>query len=132
MSTTVGLSDLLRQLGVVYSAKYIGVASESELMPGGGLWNASFCSKKGTACFSYYQGKAIRCEPSAEDVLYCLCSDIAASSQPFQAWAREFGYNDASIKARQIYDACILNTKKLERIFSADEIEQIGVLLQDY
>lgn len=52
--------------------------------------------------------------PKLSDVLYCLFMDSEARNTCFEDWCSDFGYSDDSIKARDIYNACIQNAIKLK------------------
>ena len=53
------------------------------------------------------------CAPTNYDLLSALRSDCSSTSQSFPQWCEEFGYNNDSIKALGIYNACQENDKKL-------------------
>jgi hypothetical protein len=58
--------------------------------------------------------------PKSQDVLHCLFMDSEASETTFSEWCSNFGYDNDSIKAREIYDACQKNTDKLKKAFKDD------------
>jgi hypothetical protein len=49
---------------------------------------------------------APHCAPDAYDVLCSLHSDAILSDQPFADWASDLGYDDDSIKAKAMWEAC--------------------------
>ena len=53
--------------------------------------------------------------PKLDDVLYCLFLDSEAHESCFQDWATNFGYDEDSIKAKNIYEACLDNYFKLKK-----------------
>jgi hypothetical protein len=53
--------------------------------------------------------------PKLEQLLYCLFLDSSAHEVSFRDWCFEFGYDEDSIKAESIYDACIENYFKLRK-----------------
>ena len=65
-----------------------------------------------------------------DDVLYSLVLDSQFSNETFDDFCDNFGYNNDSIKANEIYRACQKNSKKV-RTFIKD-LEQAGELFQDY
>ena len=65
-----------------------------------------------------------------DNVLYSLILDSQAGSESFDDFCDNFGYDNDSIKANEIYRACRKNTKKV-RTFLKD-LEQAGELFQDY
>lgn len=60
--------------------------------------------------------------PSAYDVLACL---IKYDPGTFEEFCCEFGYNEDSRTAERIYVAVIKEYKQLERIFTAEQIEEL-------
>jgi len=44
--------------------------------------------------------------PKIEDILYSLQVDSGALDEPFKDWCSNFGYDDDSMKAKKIYEAC--------------------------
>ena len=56
-------------------------------------------------------------EPSAEDVLDCLCSDYwtLENGNGFEEWAEELGYDTDSRKAERTYRAVSRQSDKLRR-----------------
>jgi hypothetical protein len=70
--------------------------------------------------------------PTAASVLYCLLSDASASRESYKDWCDEFGYESDSIKALNIYNQCIENAEKINKIFKPTLIEQLSSLLEDY
>lgn len=64
-----------------------------------------------------YDQLAVVCikRPKLSDVLNCLFMDSEARNTCFEDWCSDFGYSDDSIKARDIYNACIQNAIKLKK-----------------
>ena len=54
---------------------------------------------------AYSQGSAFTEEPTAEDVLSCLCQDAAGleNNPAFEVWAPEYGFDADSRKAERIF-----------------------------
>lgn len=70
--------------------------------------------------------------PTAASVLYCLLLDASASEENFKSWCDNFGYDSDSLKALSIYNACIENAEKINKIFKPATIEQLNTLLEEY
>jgi hypothetical protein len=68
--------------------------------------------------------------PTFDDVLSCLLTDSLASETSFSNWCGDFGYDDDSIKALDIYRGCCESAKKL-RLAGVD-IAAEKIRLQDY
>lgn len=70
--------------------------------------------------------------PTQANVLYCLLSDMEAIEYTFDDWCANFGYDTDSRKAEKIFHACMEEGKKLLKIFTKDQIEELREVLQDY
>lgn len=70
-------------------------------------------------------------KPTKKDILYSLImSDVRGMN--FDDFCNEFGYDNDSIKALKIYEACQKETKAFYNMFDEEEREILGELLQDY
>jgi hypothetical protein len=65
-----------------------------------------------------------------DDILYCLILDADCGTYSFDDFCSEFGYDDDSIKATEIYKACQKNGKKVKKFIP--NIEEARELFQDY
>lgn len=65
-------------------------------------------------------------------VLWALIMDIGGVDEGFEAWCESIGYDYDSRKAEAIYNSCLETKKKLEKIFSSEEIELIKKITEDY
>jgi hypothetical protein len=75
--------------------------------------------------FDYYTGAGMRYKdgfkegrpiaPKIKDVVYSLLADSSAIYQSFHDWCNDFGYDEDSRKALNIYLACQANAVKLQR-----------------
>lgn len=70
--------------------------------------------------------------PFAAGVLYSLVLDISADDMSFSDWCGEYDYDNDSIKALTVYNACCDNAKRMRKIFTREQIEKLSELLQDY
>lgn len=70
--------------------------------------------------------------PFAASVLHCLILDSSADDMSFSNWCDDYGYDTDSIKTLTVYNACCDNAKRLRKIFTRDQIEQLREVLQDY
>jgi len=71
-------------------------------------------------------------KPTPASVLYCLIGDMEATNETFGDWCDNYGYDNDSMKAHAIYNACIENAKKLQTIFKTSHIDKLRELLEDY
>lgn len=58
--------------------------------------------------------------PKVDDVLNCLFSDALAGSESFNNFCDNFGYSQDSIKALDIYRACMESGSKLRRALGSE------------
>lgn len=60
------------------------------------------------------------------EVLDCLLSDADCTDEPFEEWARNYGYDEDSRKAEAIFHACRETAAKLRRWLGAAELERLA------
>lgn len=65
-----------------------------------------------------------------DDVLYCLILDAQAGIQSFDDFCDNFGYDNDSIKANEIYKACQKNGKKVKTFIS--NLDEASELFSNY
>ena len=65
-----------------------------------------------------------------DDILYSLILDSQFSNETFDDFCDNFGYNNDSIKANEIYRACQKNSKKVKTFIT--DIDKASELFQDY
>lgn len=65
-----------------------------------------------------------------DDVLHCLILDTESGNYSFDDFCNNFGYNNDSIKALEIYKACQKNGKKVKTFIT--DIDKAQELFQDY
>lgn len=70
--------------------------------------------------------------PHAADVLYSLLLDGEAVNMSFRDWCADYGYDNDSIKALNIYNECCKTGETLRRIFPHTVREALREALQDY
>jgi hypothetical protein len=70
--------------------------------------------------------------PQAASVLCSVLSESQSAEQNFLDWCDDFGYDDDSIKALHIYNACCEQLQKVRAFFTNEEREAMQELLQDY
>lgn len=151
------VDKILRDAGAKYSVKYRGERDNPlgnnppHLMD---AWECAFDKES----FKFFTGLGLRAEarclgkrpkpgtqaweklertrkpvpPHAADVLYCLLLDSDASTQSFESWCSELGYDSDSRKALVTYEACQRNADKLARVLSRATLDELQTALQDY
>jgi hypothetical protein len=70
--------------------------------------------------------------PKVADVMHSLIMDSNAADENFHDWCANYNYSDDSIKAMNIYKACLEIAVALRKHFSPDTLRQVRELLQDY
>ena len=121
-------------------------------------WRVTLSSKAGSHSFDYFTGLGLRDTvigvramnmhnsrfvkghweatkpktPKVADVLYSLIMDASAADENFHEWCADHGCSDDSIKAMNMYKACLETAQALRKHFSPDTLRQVRELLQDY
>ena len=70
-------------------------------------------------------------KPTVADVLYSLFMDASAADYNVQDWCEEFGYSDDSIKALNMYKACLDTATALRKYFSPEQRAAIQSIIQE-
>ena len=70
-------------------------------------------------------------KPTKKDLLYSMIMDDV-SGMNFNDFCNEFGYDNDSIKALKVYEACKRETKAYYNMFDSEEREVLRELLEDY
>jgi hypothetical protein len=108
------------------------------------LWRCEIRTMKGAISIEYKMGlghifKARNTwdvdkpkSPTLEAVLHSLVLDSEAREMSFNDWCDSFGYDNDSIKALGMYQDCCESAKKLNAVYTREEIKQIKEALQDY
>lgn len=107
-------------------------------------WRVTLSSKAGFYSFDYFTGLGLRHKPRASwdtpkpkkpkvaDVLHSLIIESSAADENFHEWCENYGYSDDSIRAMNIYKACLETSVALRKHFSPETLRQVRELLQDY
>ena len=75
-----------------------------------------------TYSVDYWQGVGIKERPTLKGVMECLFLDAESSSENFEDFCSNFGYDTDSRKAERIYNACKRIKENLKRLLG----EQYG------
>lgn len=70
-------------------------------------------------------------KPTKKDILSAMIMNDV-SGLDFNDFCNEFGYNNDSIKALKVYEACKRETKAYYDMFDSEEREILRELLEDY
>ena len=82
--------------------------------------------------FKLSDGNSYAVSPTQASVLYCLLSDANCAEQNFNDFCSDLGYDNDSMKAFKIYQACCDTLEKMRKIFTAKQRAELSELLQDY
>lgn len=87
---------------------------------------------KKSMTFQYSIGKALtENDITIENCLYSLLLDASSNQFTFTEFSDNFGYDSDSIKAHNIYKACIKTANQLNRLFNADELNQLRLYTEN-
>lgn len=100
-------------------------------------WRVTISSRAGFNYLDYFTGLGLRSKnrpkrPKIAEVLHSLVLDASAADENFNDWCANYGYSDDSIKALNIYKACLETAQTLRKHFSPDTLRTVRELLQDY
>lgn len=79
--------------------------------------------------------------PAAENALYCVLQDYHAGDMSFEDFCSEFGYDPNPYnyptkkefrKTQQVYNATRKNRKRVEDLFTKEQIEHLDKMFEDY
>lgn len=70
--------------------------------------------------------------PTAASFFHSFVLDGRAIDQSFLDWCDEYGYSEDSRKALKTYEACCESGRKLLKLFTHAQREELENLLQDY
>lgn len=105
-------------------------------------WRVELSNKLGMWSTDYFTGLGLRSKPDAwgqrktkkptvADVLHSLFMDASAAEYNFSDWCDEYGYSDDSIKALNMYKACLDTATALRKYFSPDQRAAIQSIIQE-
>lgn len=106
-------------------------------------WRVELSNKMGMWSTDYFTGLGLRSKPRASwdvakpkkptvaDVLHSLFMDASAADYKFSDWCDEYGYSDDSIKALNMYKACLDTATALRKYFSPDQRAAIQSIIQE-
>ena len=106
-------------------------------------WRVELSNKLGMWSTDYFTGLGLRSQPptswdvakpkkpTVADVLHSLFMDASAADYNFSDWCDEYGYSDDSIKALNMYKACLDTATALRKYFSPDQRAAIKSIIQE-
>lgn len=118
------LEQLCERLKITADAQYGGVEVPEGWTHGTHPYKVTLRFQRRTLTVPFFMGPAHSREPTAADVLYCVCSDARAADDSFEGWCSEFGYETDSRKAEKTYKACAALAPRVQR-FLGDHYEEV-------
>ena len=125
---------ILLAMGVQMTSTHIAERTDST----GSQWDKSashfaITFTRGSRSFSveFSQGSAHRGHPDLTDVLQGLLMDTSDVDQDFNDWAESLGYDTDSRRAERAFNACKKELADLERMFNAQELEDLRTIFED-
>ena len=125
---------LLDAMGVTFKVKQIAARTDKVMddMPAGSTFYSITFTRHGKRfSVQYSQGPGITTRPDMLDVLGSLFMDAGSADETFEDWCSNLGYSDDSRKALAVYKACGRIAKKLEKLFTSQEMSDLGDMLND-
>lgn len=91
-------------------------------------WAITISNKAGTWRTDYFTGLGLRkngrpVKPTEAAVLESLMMDAQAAESNFVDWCSEFGYSDDSIRAFNMYRACLETAVMLRKYYTKDQLD---------
>jgi hypothetical protein len=116
------LDRLCRNRGVKITSTFGGAEVPEGWTPGTHGYKCVLRYQGRQATVPFFMGPAHCKEPTAADVLHCLCSDTRSvdNARSFTDWCADFGYDSDSRKAEATYSSCIKLGTKVKRLLGAD------------
>lgn len=71
-------------------------------------------------------------KPEVQDVIFSLLMDTSGDLSNFDDWCAEYDYNNDSITALNMLNACKEALYSLQRMFSEQELEDLRTLFEDF
>ena len=81
---------------------------------------------------AYNPGEPKPATPTNADIMHSLLLDADAADQSFNEWCDNYGYDNDSMKAFKMYQACCEEAVNLKKTFTREQIEAMREALQDY
>ena len=93
-------------------------------------YKARITYNKKSMTISFYTGSGWKKDPVLEDILGSILQDTTYLDYGFEDFANEMGYDPDSRKAEKIYKEIQKQAKKINRIFSKEEQEELLTYLE--
>jgi hypothetical protein len=116
------LETLCAQKRVRIESRYGEAEIPDGWQPGTHPWKVTLRYQGRRLTVPFFMGPALDREPTAADVLHCLCSDAMGyiNSGGFEDWCSEYGYDTDSRKAEATFIACKRIAFKLKAFLAGE------------
>ncbi len=94
-------------------------------------YKARITYNKKSMTTKFYTGRGWERNPELEDILGSILQDTIYLDYGFDDFANEMGYDTDSRKAKKIYKEIQEQSKKINRIFSKEEQEELLTYLEE-
>jgi hypothetical protein len=119
------LELLCDRRGVKIESQYGGVEVPDGWTPGTHPYKVTLRYRGRQMTAPFFMGPAHEKEPTAADVLNCLCSDARSGEMTFEEFCSEFGYDSDSRKAENTWKQCERLGAKVRRLLG-DEFDEFA------
>lgn len=111
-------------------ADYTGEDYKDEWKKTANKYKARITYNKKSITISFYTGNGWKKDPVLEDILGSILLDTTYLDYGFEDFANAMGYNSDSRKAEKIYKEIQKQAKKINRIFTKEEQEELLTYLE--
>lgn len=119
------LAKLCDSLRITCTAVYGANKTSPNDFKGSHPYRVTLRKGRRTLSTDFFMGSAHTSEPTAADVLSCLCSDTFAGEQTFEDFCSELGYDPDSRKAERTWKTCRSMAPKVRR-FLGDDFDRVA------
>lgn len=123
---------LIEQMGIDIDIEQVN--SRPDGLMGESAKHYEITISRGKAAIEFYfsTGSAIT-YPDRKGIVECILDDrfIAENCSDFDDFCDDLGYDNDSISAKKIYKACKKMKRKVDKIFTPDECEQLQEILRE-
>jgi hypothetical protein len=119
---TSELQRLCDRKGVKIESRYGGVEIPEGFARDSHPYKVTLTYQRRRMTVPFFMGSALDHEPTAADVLSCLCSDAMGveNAGSFEDWCAEYGFATDSRKAEATFKACERNAAKVRQLLGED------------
>lgn len=94
-------------------------------------YKATIVHNRKQMTIDFYTGLGWNREPNIKDILSSMVMDYSSKNMEVEEFQSEFGY-DNYYEAKHILHKLKLNARKMDKLYSEEQIKELQELLQDY